>query len=393
MTTNKYNEALKYADDKFPAASREAPEWVQIAKADEGLGLPEKALACYMVASRLDPKDSKALAGAAKIYNILDQPESALNYANKSLKLNFSVDATWEYARACIKLNRGADAEKALEKVIQADTGNAIASRELSVIYFNDKEFALAVPLLRKSYALHADAQVAYMLGTACLESNDLNCALDYLKEAVMKNPSFYNADLNLARAYFKKDKFLAAASEYEKINSKVDLTAMDNYNRAISNEKISNPDLAFKAYVAAAEKFGVSKEPEALKSHVKAGMGFHERKNDSAAIAHFQIVVDADPEAATISNIYSLLADSYVGAGNPDQAIAILEKAIALDNRNVEICARLADLYKKNNQQDKARQVCGKMTSLSPKDPHVHQASVNNQEENKIDNKTFRPR
>ena len=141
VNDKKFDDAVKYADDKLPAASRDAATWAQIAKANAALNLPEKALACFMVAWRMNPKDYSALVGAAKIYNKLDQPESALNYANKALEQNFTAEASWEYARACIKLNRATDAKKALEKVIESDPENAIANRELGVIYYNSKEF------------------------------------------------------------------------------------------------------------------------------------------------------------------------------------------------------------------------------------------------------------
>jgi tetratricopeptide (TPR) repeat protein len=141
IADKKFDEALKYADDKMPAPSRDAAAWSQIARANEALGLPEKALACFMVAWRMNPKNYDALLGAAKIYNKLDQPDNALSYASKALEQSFTPEASWEYARACIKLNRAADAKKALEKVIETTPENAIANRELGVIYFNEKQF------------------------------------------------------------------------------------------------------------------------------------------------------------------------------------------------------------------------------------------------------------
>jgi len=39
----------------------------------------------------------------------------------------------------------------------------------------------------------------------------------------------------------------------------------MDQYMRALSHEKTSNADNALKAYQAAIEKFGPSREPEAV--------------------------------------------------------------------------------------------------------------------------------
>jgi tetratricopeptide (TPR) repeat protein len=374
ISDKKFDEALKYADEKMPAASRDAVAWSQIARANEALGLPEKALACYMVAWRMNPKNYDALLGAAKIYNKLDQPDNALNYASKALELSFTPEASWEYARACIKLNRAAEAKKALEKVIETTPDNAIANRELGVIYFNEKQFDKAVPLLKKSYAAQADANVVFMLGKACLETNNIDSAIVFLKETETKNPSLYEAGLLLARAYFKREKFLAAATEYEKIAPKADLTALDHFNRAVAHEKAGNNDAALKAYQAAVEKFGNSKEPNAMTCRIKSGTGLLEKKNYDAALSHFQFIVEVDPEAKSVVNIYFLLAEAYMGSGNQLKAIASLEKALSLDNKNIEAYARLADLYEKNNMADKARQIYEKMMSLSPNDPHVYQ-------------------
>ncbi len=373
VADKKYEEALKYADEKIPAASRDASVWSQIARANEALGLPEKALACYMVAWRMDPKDYGALVGAAKIYNKLDQPENAITYANKALEQNFTPEASWEYARACIKLNRAADAKKALEKVIETDSSNATANRELGIIYYNDKQFDKAIPLLKKSYAVQADANVAFGLGKAYMETGNTESSIEYFKEALSKNPSLYEANLDLARAYYKKEKFLAAATEFEKIAPKMDLSAMDQYYRAVSHEKTNNTDGALKAYQAAIEKFGPAKEPEAINSRLKVGTALLEKKSFDGALPQFQFIVSADPEGRIVPNIYFLLADAYLGVNNQPKAIVSLEKALALDNKNIEAYARLADLYEKNGASEKAKLIYEKMMSLSPNDPHVY--------------------
>lgn len=374
VNDKKYDEAVHYADDKLPPASRDADAWTQIAKADEALNLPEKALACFMVASRLDPKDYDALLGAAKLSNKLDQPESAADFAGKALALNYSAEAAWQYASACIKLNRVADAKQALTKVVQADSQNVMATRELGAIYFHAGEFEKAALFLRKSFALKADADVAFLLGKTYLATGATDSAAVFFKEATAKNPSLYDADLELARLYFKTGKFPEAAMEYGKIRAKVDLIAMDNYNMAISFDKMNSPDSAFVAYVAAADKFGNLKGPESLQSHAKAGDGFLEKKNYEAALRHFQIVAALDPQAKTIKDLYFLLAEAFEGAGKKAQAFASLEKAVSLDKNNIEAYARLADMLEKNHQPEKARLVYNKMMALFPKDPHVYQ-------------------
>ena len=113
FNAGKFNEALDYADQKIPPAQRNAAMWVKIAEANEKAGLIEKALASYMVSWRMNPNDYASLLGAARIYNILKQYESGLNMAKKALEQKFTGEASWEYARACIELNRPAEAKQA----------------------------------------------------------------------------------------------------------------------------------------------------------------------------------------------------------------------------------------------------------------------------------------
>lgn len=368
-----YKAALDYADDKIAAPTRTADVWVKLGKANEALGLVEKALACYLVSWRLNPKDYESMLGAARIYNKLDQPENALDKAQKALELNFTPEASWEYASACIKLKRPAEAKKALEKVIQADSSNAIANRELGNIYYNDKQYGNALPLLQKSYARQPDPDLAFRLGKVCLEVNRIDDAINYFKEASTKNPSLTEATLELARCYYKKEKFLAAASEYEKIASRPEMTAMDQYARAVSSEKTLNADNAIKGYIQAIERFGTATSPEALTARLKVGNANLEKKNFEAALNQFQFIANADPQGKIVENINFLLADAYDGSGNGPKAILSLEKALSQNPNNIEATARLADLYEKNGMSDKAKSTYEKMISLNPNDSKVY--------------------
>ncbi len=370
---NNFKAALDYADDKIPAPSRTADIWVKLGKANESLGLPEKALACYLVSWRLNPKDYESLLGAARIYNKLDQPDNAISMAQKALDVNFSAEASWEYASACIKLKRPAEAKKALEKVIEGDSSNAIANKELGNIYYSDKQYDKAFPLLQKSYSVQPTAELAYRLGKAYLEVNRIDDAINFLKEAVAKKPDMTDAEIDLARSYFKREKYLAAASEYEKIGSRSEMTAMDQYMRAVANEKSSNTDNALRAYLLAIDKFGGSTQPEALTSRFKAGSSQMTKKNFEAALAQFQFIANADPSGRVVENINFLLADAYDGTGNTSKAITCLEKALAAKPNNVEATARLADLYEKSGASEKAKATYEKMISLNPNDPTIY--------------------
>ncbi len=372
IRTQKYSEAVAYADDKLPSANRTADVWVKLGSADEALGLNEKALACYFVGSRMDAKNYTAYYSIARIYNKLNQPDNALTYAQKAVDVNPTGEASWEYARACMALKRVKDAKSALERVINADPSNAAASRGLADIYWEEKDYKRAIPLLRVAYASQPNADDAYKIGRSLLESNKLDSAIFYLKEAITRNPNLLNANLDLAKAYYQKDKFLAAANEFEKIAGKIKLSAMDQYCRAVSQEKTGSMESALKAYNLAADAFGFSAEPEAIISHSKAGKADLEKKNYESAISHFRAIAAADSDSHLVPDINFLLADAYNGAGMTAKAIASLEKAVASDKNNVEAYARLADLYQRNNQLEKAKQTFEKITALSPNDPKV---------------------
>jgi len=372
VQSGKYQEAIEYADQKIPAGARTADIWVKLADANEKLGLTEKALACYMVSWRMNPNDYASLLGAARIYNKLNQPDNAMDMAKKALELNFTAEASWEYARACIELKRPADAKKALEKVIETEPGNLVANRELGHIYYNDRQYAQAVPLLKKAYEAKPDADVAFKIGKCYVESGNASAAVDYLKKTIEQRPTYYEAGLELARAYFAMDKKLAAASEYDRIDKKIKFTPLDYYKMGVSFEESGKKDRAIAAYREAIAGYGSSKDQEAMLARQKVGREDLANKNYSSALSQFQFIAAADPSARSVNDIYFLLADAYLGTKNVPKAIESLEKAINLNKTNIEAYARLADLYRQNNMHEQAKKTYETMMSLRPDDPNV---------------------
>jgi tetratricopeptide (TPR) repeat protein len=373
IQAKKYSEAVSYADANIPPGARTVDIWIKVGFANEELGLLEKALASYIVGSRIDPKSYDSYLGIARIYNGMDRPENALTYAKKAMDLRPAGPASWEYAKACLTLKKPEQAKDALEKVVEFDPTNAVANKGLAEIYWKEKAYEKAIPLLKIAYASNPNPEDAFRIGKSLNEANKYDSAVYFLKEAVSKNPSLLVASLELARAFFQKSKYLAAASEYEKIAGKTPFMAIDHYYRAVSNDKTGNAEGAMKAYRAAAEEFGAEKTPEAIAAHLKVGAADIEAKNYSSALPHLLAVAAAsDSEDDQALRIQFMLADAYAGTGNLPKAIATLEKALSVDKNNVEAYARLADLYQKNNQPDKAKVIFEKCLTLKPNDPKI---------------------
>jgi len=372
IAEKKYKEAIDYAEDKIPSSQRDAATWVELAQANEATGNPEKSLACYLVAWRLDQSNYQAMLGAATVYNELGESEEALNMAKKTLDKNFTAEASWQYAKACIALNRSVEAKAALEKVIQGDSGNAIANKELGNIYFNEKAWQNALPLLKRSYLRGPNAELDYKIGKAFTGIGMPDSAIAHLNEAIAKGNAPDDATLLLARALYGRENYGEACAQYGKLAGR-GMVALDFYQAAVAAGKSGNAAAAVAYYEKATSLFGTEKSKEALLSQVKVAGARMEKKAYAQALSNYLFVVDADPHAAVVPDIYFLLADVYQAQNNGAQAIATLEKYLSINDKSVETYARLADLYQKSGMTEKAKHTLETIISLSPNDPSVY--------------------
>jgi len=382
ISAKNFKEAVDYADDKIPSDKRTPAIWAKLGQANDAIGMTEKALACYMVSWRMEQNNYAALLGIAQIYNKLGQHDNAVSMAENALKQNFTAEASWEFARACIALKRPADAKKALEKIIETDPNSIIANRELGNIYYDEGEFAKALPLIRRIYREKADGQNAFRIGRAYIEIGVADSALVYLREAVKRKVNVSEASRYMARSQFRLKKFTETINEYGSVTAD-QMEAIDHYNLGFSREQAKDAAGALTAYQAAVTAFGNDRSSPALLARAYAAKDQLSKKQAAAALNHLKFIVAADDKAAIVQDIYFLLADAYVETKDNNNAISSLEKAIAINSKNIEAYARLAELYEKSGQGDRAKRTYERMMSISPNDPNVFLAlgNYNNKE------------
>ncbi|MBN1306618.1 MAG: tetratricopeptide repeat protein [Chitinispirillaceae bacterium] len=375
FSEKKYREAIEYADEKIAPPDRDAMTWIKIGEANNALGMHEKALACFLVSWRMNPNDYNALLDAARAYNRMSQYENAIDMAQKALALNFTAEASWEYAQACIALGRPAEAKKAMEKMLQADSSNVIAARELSNIYFKEGAWSAAVPLLKRSFRKNASGELAFQIGKAYTELGVSDSAIVYLKKAQARRVSGLPINLMLGRAYFTRKNYAESAVAYRGVP--VDsLTARDLYRYGFALEKTQGIAAAADYYLKAVDRFGRSSTVrEALLAREKVARANLSKKVYRGALEQLQPIVAADPKGTTVAEGYFLMAEAYQGLKDTKNAIASLEKAISVNSRNVEAYARLADLYQSGGNTEKARKTFEVLMGLSPNDPRIYLA------------------
>jgi tetratricopeptide (TPR) repeat protein len=374
ISSGKYTDAIKYAEDNIPVAGRDAAIWAKLGVAYEKQEFNEKALACFMVSLR-SGKNYEAYLGAARVYNNLKQPETAVDMAKKAMELKPSGDASWEYARSCIALGKPAEAKVALERVVDADPSNVVANRELGLLYYKANDYQKALSLLKVAMRNGGNAEIAGMIATAFKSQNQLDSAAVYFKIAA-QDPKFRGlASLELARIYFAQEKYEPCSESYPK-SDQAQMNVGDFYQYAVSLEKSNeSEDSYMKAYAAAAAKFGASTAKEALAVREKVGRWYLKKKNFPEALTHLQFLYNADPQGKLVKDIAFIVSDALVGMGNRDRAIPYLENVIGRDPQNVEAYARLSELYAATGQAEKARAIQEKLVGLQPNNPKIQLA------------------
>jgi len=375
FSDKKYLEAIEFADDSIAPSARTPALWVKIGEAYDRLDLPEKALASFLVSWRMNQGDYQSLLGAARAYNRLDNPEMGLEMAKKALDVSFTAEASWEYARSCIALNRPAEAKKALAKVIEGDSSNVIAVRELSNIYFGEGDWSAAVPLLKLSYRKNSSGELAFQIGKAYAELGVPDSALQYLTVSRKGTIVSGNTAVLLGRTYFLMKKWADCTGAYKEVSDTV-LEPADLYRYGFATEKTQGSVAAAQLFEMTVQKFGTARGVrESLLARERVARLKIEKKEFADAVSLLRSVVDEDPQGATVPECYTLLARAYSGQGNVTEAIAILEKAIAVNSRSVEAYAQLADCYQKNGMSAKAQEIYKVLIDLSPNDPAIYRA------------------
>jgi len=369
-----YADAVKYADDKLPPTNRDAQLWASIGIAHENLDAPEKALACYLVGMKMDDRNYDTYLGAARVYNKISQPDNAADMAKKAMDIKMTGDASWEYARALIGQGKGAEAKKALEKVVETDASNVVANRELGGIYYNDKDYAKALPLMKRSLAKQPDGDLALKIALAHKELGQTDSAIVYFNKAASDKTSPKPQILvELARLYYENRDYRNAAVNFEKAQRGM-LTADDLYAWGVSLENNKADEKAITdAYNEALKKYGNSTAPNALIAREKVGRALLARKSFREADGVLAPLMRADPDGKNVPDIYLLMAQVSEGTGNNNATISYLEKAINLDKKNVEAYARLGELYAKSGQETKAKNTYERLVSLDPNSPQIH--------------------
>jgi tetratricopeptide (TPR) repeat protein len=165
-----------------------ADAWLSLAQVTEE-GQPQDSLAAYQKAAELDPANSEAQLGAARIAersgNTAAAEQQYLRLAEAGN--NESIE---QLIGLYLKQKRFADAESWLHKYISANPQNAAAQLQLGKLLAAEGKSQEAIAALEPVYKSSPEPKLAATLASLYLETKQYPAAADLLRPLIAQNPN-----------------------------------------------------------------------------------------------------------------------------------------------------------------------------------------------------------
>ncbi|MGZ4830634.1 MAG: tetratricopeptide repeat protein, partial [Candidatus Angelobacter sp.] len=183
--------------------------WLSLAQVTEE-SQPQESLAAYQKAVELDPANSEAQLGAARMAERSGNTAAA---EQQYLKLaeagnNNSVE---RLIGLYLKQKRYADAETWLHKYLAANPQNTAAQLQLGKLLAAEGKTQEAIAILGPVYKASPDPKVARDLASLYLETKQYSAAADLLRPLIAQNPNDAQLHLDYGSALMHQLKYSEA--------------------------------------------------------------------------------------------------------------------------------------------------------------------------------------
>lgn len=276
-------------------------------------------------------------------------------------------DATsWFYLASCYDhLDDFLHAKSAYNEVIKLRENYIDAYRNLGALYIKNQQPEKALELATKALALsEEDYLVHYLAGTALLAMKEFKDSIPHFEKAIELNPMHTQLYNNLGTAYLTIGQYERALETYKKASGLDPRNAITFYNIAsilqIQNKNVEACEYFQKAFsLENAEQYLVALALCEFKS------GFYD-----GAIQHYKMLVSLHPEK---HNFQYNLACCYEMKGEYAFAIGILDQLTLLNPKSKLMSQKLADLYLKTAQPQRAKEIYERIIANGIVSPEIY--------------------
>jgi tetratricopeptide (TPR) repeat protein len=192
-------------------------------------------------------------------------------------------------------------------------------------------------------------ASELYLIGKNEYYKNNYKEAVDYLSQAIAKDPTFAEAYFLRGECYYQQDKYKAALKSYEKASTLNPNMADAYIGQGKSAYSLNDHTSALKSFKKASEL-----QPQDALSLQWQGIVLYNQDNYEQAIKIIEQAIKLDDESEYSHN---LIGKSYESNGQIEQALASYNRAIGIGGSNSKSLPLRAKLHLKNQSYDQAIQ------------------------------------
>lgn len=280
-------------------------------------------------------RNPKSITMAQKLANLYIETRNFRQakdlYDSIILKASPSSEVLYQYAILSTQLYDTGTAEKIFKKVIKMNPENAVAHKDLGVIYLNQRLFDYAEDEFRIAMEL---------------APNDFDIIFEYANYLYSVS-KYQEADKYYNKALAIKDDVVAKS--LQAIN-KIELNQLDNARELIESALTEQPEHEYIQFLA--------------------GRIYYSMEDYEKAKIYFIKSLEQNPDIET----KNLLALCYYQLGEYDKALNIFKALLEKNSENISLLLNEAKCYEKMNETNKALEVLDKLTDIFPECEEAHE-------------------
>ena len=280
-------------------------------------------------------RNPKSITMAQKLANLYIETRNFRQakdlYDSIILKASPSSEVLYQYAILSTQLYDTGTAEKIFKKVIKMNPENAVAHKDLGVIYLNQRLFDYAEDEFRIAMEI---------------APNDFDIIFEYANYLYSVS-KYQEADKYYDKALAIKDDVVAKS--LQAIN-KIELNQLDNARELIESALTEQPEHEYIQFLA--------------------GRIYYSMEDYEKAKIYFIKSLEQNPDIET----KNLLALCYYQLGEYDKALNIFKALLEKNSENISLLLNEAKCYEKMNETNKALEVLDKLTDIFPECEEAHE-------------------
>lgn len=358
--TNKHTEYVEFVEKGFRALFQ---------------GNNQATIDAFSAALAIEPNRYEILHYLGMIYAEDSSWNKAVEVYNRSLKIQpGNIEVLYSLGVVYFKLNQWEDALTPLKKVVALSPEHARGYEVLGKVYVKLREYTKAVEVLKKAIVLKPNAAGNYNeLGNAFLNLKAYDDAIKNFKKAIeFGPPDFAEPHFGLGTAYLRSGNQQKSREEMQIYQSMQKVAAdHERYTRLtrvdpnnlegwVGLAKVLMQQRKYKRVIPVFQK--CIELAKAQNSPAATIASFHHGLSQTFInLKYPKLAVDSAKSAIQLMPnhdlFYNTLGSAYAMLGDVQNAIAVFQKAVSLNEEQPYYHLNLSKLYRSIGQQNLAKQ------------------------------------